>query len=141
MNWKPISTAPKDGTHIIVAYAGRETFGTGRIWAEVVKWDNHYCGWSDDETEYVMSDATFTHWAPLPPVDENEDDNPMGCLHINQCSMEDAADKYASDYWAELAQQKYEADNYRYAAQDVRYYVADAISRMLAATKQTREQK
>ena len=68
MEWMPIETAPKDGTHIIVAYAGREAFGTGRIWAEVVKWDNHYCGWSDDETEYVMSDSTFTHWTPLLPV-------------------------------------------------------------------------
>jgi len=141
MEWQPIETAPKDGTHIVVAYAKRDAFGVGRIWAEVVKWDDHYCGWSDDETEHTMSDSTFTHWMPLPPVNNNEEKKPMDCLHINQGSKDAAADKYSADYWAELAQQKYEADNYRYAAQDVRYYVADAISRMLAAAQRARVQK
>lgn len=68
--WKPISTAPKDGTHIIAAYAKRNVFASRRIWANIVKWDCTYNGWVDDETEHVLSDKMYSHWMPLLPIGE-----------------------------------------------------------------------
>lgn len=69
MGWQPIETAPKDGTHIIVAYAKRYAFASRRIWANIVKWDSTYNGWVDDETEHFMSDKMYSHWMPLLPID------------------------------------------------------------------------
>lgn len=70
MEWQPIETAPKDGTHIIAAYAKRNVFSSRRIWADIVKWDSTYNGWVDDQTEHFMSDKLYSHWMPLLPIDK-----------------------------------------------------------------------
>lgn len=71
MLWQPIETAPRDGTHIIVAYAKRNLFSARRIWADIVKWDSTYNGWVDDETEHFMSDNFYSHWMPLLPINND----------------------------------------------------------------------
>lgn len=74
MEWQPIETAPKDGTHIIVIYRDYKKFGSGRIWSDIVKWEKSWNGWSDDETDYIMDDNTFTHWMLLPEPPKERDE-------------------------------------------------------------------
>lgn len=55
--WRPIETAPKDGTHILGLLEDGEV---ERIhW---YKYPTHSC-W---ETSYFESEITPTHWMPLP---------------------------------------------------------------------------
>lgn len=67
MSWKPIESAPKDGTSIILLIDGSVIEGqwlvTGYrpkgIW-EVVTLDSHGCGCCSD------NNSDPTHWMPLP---------------------------------------------------------------------------
>jgi len=52
--WKPISTAPKDGTEILGYWARSKVYG-------LTEWRGD--GWIDEEGDPV-SDPT--HWMPLP---------------------------------------------------------------------------
>jgi hypothetical protein len=68
MKWQDISTAPKDGTDIIVAVYEED----GRYWGQdIVAW-NAAIGW--DSAGYDWQPNMITHWMPLPPppTDEQE---------------------------------------------------------------------
>jgi hypothetical protein len=55
--WQPISTAPKDGTSILIFEAEDGTTGTVRV-----------SRWRDDTipTGWTGTDRTPSHWLPLP---------------------------------------------------------------------------
>jgi hypothetical protein len=55
--WKPIETAPKDGTWVLLARGGI----TGRI---ACLWDKDYAGWMNVRAGYEF--RAPTHWMPLP---------------------------------------------------------------------------
>jgi len=65
--WRPIETAPKDGTFIIVYYRMiGSPFGNCH-WIDVVRWASFGGGpeaWLDTD-DLVSCDPT--HWRPLPP--------------------------------------------------------------------------
>lgn len=67
--WQPIETAPKDGTHILIATPGRsvliaywreealfERFEKGAAW-QVFDCEDGWYSWAEKEA---------THWMPLP---------------------------------------------------------------------------
>ena len=55
--WQPISTAPKDGTSILIFEAQEGTMGAVRV-----------SRWRDDTipTGWTGSERTPSHWLPLP---------------------------------------------------------------------------
>jgi hypothetical protein len=66
MQWQPISTAPKDGTRLLVSEGGE---------VQVVAWRATPYGrqnWGADDGESVFVAGWFspTHWMPLPPPPE-----------------------------------------------------------------------
>jgi hypothetical protein len=64
--WKPIETAPKDGTPILALYAdawGMRRYSV-RYWS-TGNWESGKEGWSD-EWRQLRKDQP-THWQPLPP--------------------------------------------------------------------------
>lgn len=65
-DWQPISTAPKDGTHVVI-YAPRRSDGKPRrsrrgCMANVAHFESGW-GWSTSPGEYQVQP---THWMPLP---------------------------------------------------------------------------
>ena len=65
MNWQPIETAPKDGTHIIAFRPGNTPHIEGMYWA--VYEDTDRAGawhWSYDGD--APRENPPTHWMPLP---------------------------------------------------------------------------
>lgn len=68
--WQPISTAPKDGTEILVCACGNSWF--------VVFWDdklgNTHCWQTPDGVAY--HNDLPSHWMPLPAIPP--DCNPLG---------------------------------------------------------------
>ena len=54
--WRPIETAPKDGTRILVWVEGAESH-------EIVGWLGD-CWFNGDVTDFMFGDPT--HWMPLP---------------------------------------------------------------------------
>jgi len=65
--WRPISTAPKDGTRIL-GY-GLVGFETEKKGVATVKWCPTYSEWNCDPneaTEYGYESCELTHWQPLP---------------------------------------------------------------------------
>ncbi len=62
--WQPIETAPRDGTHVIVAYD--EIVGEARFDDEGGPHAGWY--WTDQHwTDAVGGEAFYpTHWQPLP---------------------------------------------------------------------------
>jgi hypothetical protein len=64
--WKPISTAPKDGTIILVAI----NYNDGPLQHDIVWWNDYYDYWESagydwkpvkyDDVEHIF------HWMPLP---------------------------------------------------------------------------
>lgn len=62
-DWQPISTAPKDGTRIIVAVK-RRVIG-------VSFWLPSSGQWWSQETARSMREP-FSHWMPLPPPPSGE---------------------------------------------------------------------
>lgn len=57
--WRPIESAPKDGTNILLAHARAVFDGY---------WDVYANGWVDDVTDLYEDKITYqaTHWRPLP---------------------------------------------------------------------------
>lgn len=78
MEWQPISTAPKDGTTVILAGDGRVTCGewckpseTPRIkyvngFAPEPEWDEWDPFWSSHDGGFTEEHPP-SHWMPLPP--------------------------------------------------------------------------
>ena len=77
MDWQPISTAPKDGTKVLIVneYGGIDVAGYVEEWRERTEFVRHAkdgdvyrtvreeCGYWESETAYCP-----THWMPLPPT-------------------------------------------------------------------------
>lgn len=69
--WKPIASAPKDGTRVLVAVRASEQ---GPAEVDVVRWakpePSAEEGWiatdSDPAARVVYADAELTRWMPLP---------------------------------------------------------------------------
>jgi len=57
--WRPIGTAPKDGTWILIAVRDQPR-------VTVVRWRDVW-GWRDGNEGGFMRGAV-THWQPLPPA-------------------------------------------------------------------------
>lgn len=60
--WKPIETAPKDGTAILVS-EGRFCY--------CVEWIEEFDWWAVDDNKlgpFRLRGAAPTHWMPLPPA-------------------------------------------------------------------------
>lgn len=75
MSWKPIETAPKDGTTVLVAqaYADDGVVFTYKAFIEFVQcavWDDYWGSWvmSKPYPEVESRDVFFepTHWMPIP---------------------------------------------------------------------------
>lgn len=61
--WRPIETAPKDGTSILVTDARVED------WTQVVWWDDEVMTdwkWAHSDADGLWHKDSFTHWMPLP---------------------------------------------------------------------------
>ncbi len=73
--WRPFSTAPKDGTTVLVAWF-RERKGLYHNGPELVKWDKYHDGegwvmlpWAPFERNKYVTGGFHdlpTHWAPVP---------------------------------------------------------------------------
>lgn len=57
MTWLPISSAPKDGTRIILADCA---------WIETGFWNTQLSQWMDDAKQGWCNANWPTHWQPLP---------------------------------------------------------------------------
>jgi hypothetical protein len=65
--WQDISTAPKDGTRVMLSYDDSVT--TGRYWDA---WNDGTADWFDDSDDVLCGYLKPTHWMPLPPAPEKE---------------------------------------------------------------------
>jgi hypothetical protein len=82
---------------------------------------------SDDTTQEARA-AIESALRAVPAIPE-----PLDCLHINRGSADAEADEYAAEYFAQLAQDKADADLRRGALQTIGYYVRDALRRYQAS--------
>jgi hypothetical protein len=80
------------------------------------------------EAELQQARAELAALRAVPGIPE-----PLECLHISRGSADAAADEYAAEYWAHLAQGKADADLRRGALQTVGYYVRDTLRRYQAS--------
>ncbi len=75
VEWRPIETAPKDGTLILCLYPDRHGQDqlSLRYWA-VGDWPSsgRTEGWSDQHRQLRKTEPT--HWLPLPPAPGEEDE-------------------------------------------------------------------
>lgn len=66
--WRPIETAPKDGSAVLVAFRNTDDH---EEWMAIVKWNSRAkdeFGW-DDLSSFECHNATMaTHWMALPPL-------------------------------------------------------------------------
>jgi hypothetical protein len=63
--WRPIETAPKDGTRILV---WREAVVPGAPYCDVTAWPKNWTGlWPTAYMHYADGHEP-THWQPLPPL-------------------------------------------------------------------------
>lgn len=60
--WRPIETAPRDGTEIMLSGI---TPGTSNRWQGVGAW--WHDDWRDDEENNMFGFHAPSHWRPLPP--------------------------------------------------------------------------
>ena len=82
-DWKPIESAPKDGTPVLLACAGYKSMTVG-FWADPVEYEGEAEGWTlemNDPAIDPFSAAYWggcsecsdpTHWMPLPPPPGSE---------------------------------------------------------------------
>jgi hypothetical protein len=63
MRWRPIETAPKDGSSILAIWRWGDNPDNGAETHMVVRW----CGWWDAQG---FTQPEPTHWMPLPPAPE-----------------------------------------------------------------------
>lgn len=64
--WRPIASAPRDGTKVIVRQSAT------LFSEEAVSWDEGYNGWRVDDTNLVYGSAAFDEWLPIPGAAERE---------------------------------------------------------------------
>lgn len=57
--WRPIETAPKDGTRVVLGWLDR-------AWAHPGYYAADHGGWANDEDHAGFFDEP-THWMPMPP--------------------------------------------------------------------------
>ena len=75
--WRPIETAPKDGTHILLYYPERDCC-IGGSYVEITDgdWETGYKRWMEwqvDDELYVGDEGySPTHWMPLPTPPQGE---------------------------------------------------------------------
>ena len=62
MNWQPIETAPKDGTHILLARTDSEWVCQGRYVCD----DKGWYELNNDASDHWGGEIYPTHWMPLP---------------------------------------------------------------------------
>ena len=68
--WRPIETAPKDGTRIVLAkYVGHFDHPTALWWMLLGMWSTKWSNWNDGIEPCGL--AGPTHWRPIlaPPED------------------------------------------------------------------------
>ena len=69
MEWQDISTAPKDGTRILLAkIVGHPSHPTALWWAAAGHWSIRFDNWNDGVEPAGL--AGPTHWMPLPTPKE-----------------------------------------------------------------------
>lgn len=92
MDWQPIETAPKDGSHIWVFANGKDDMGEDITWQGVIYWMNFLlmpgqpASWAclprlNPEFKYEDDKSVWqpaivpepTHWMPLPPPPSSEE--------------------------------------------------------------------
>lgn len=68
MQWQPIETAPKDGTHILAYGESRYSIVEAETQAIIFWWEKP-CDLGHWTTLYGLEGMVFrpTHWMPLPP--------------------------------------------------------------------------
>lgn len=72
--WRPIETAPKDGTHVDL-WAGEERVADCRWNISRRRWE--HWGWGDyDGMDMVKVDFEPTHWIPIPSAPLKEEGGP-----------------------------------------------------------------
>lgn len=84
-DWRPIETAPKDGTSILLATAGKPG-------VDLLEWKGgKRGGWTTECGSFQYGDGIYTHWQPLPtpPVNDmstevRETDDPNIKLHVRK---------------------------------------------------------
>ena len=65
MDWQPIETAPKDGTHVL----GYGPMDDGTYWMEDLYWYESMEAWP---ITFMHGHGEPTHWMPLPEPPESE---------------------------------------------------------------------
>ena len=69
--WRPIETAPKDGTKILLGkIAGHPDHPTALWWATSGFWSDKWGNWNDGIEPAGL--ASPTHWQPLPEPPKQE---------------------------------------------------------------------
>lgn len=67
--WRPIETAPRDGTRILLAGGGLERVNVGNWCAHVAAWDAEAEGMFEDGPAFLEGHEDGpTMWMPLPPL-------------------------------------------------------------------------
>ena len=59
--WKSMETAPKDGTNILA---------TDTVRWYLIHWKNGF--WLNSDYVYMIPNARYTHWMPLPTMPERK---------------------------------------------------------------------
>lgn len=84
--WKPIETAPKDGTFVLLySPDAKEPSIFVGYFISHVDGDEWFSEWHDawvDDGAKVISDVTLTHWMPLPERPE-----PLTATRIANCNI------------------------------------------------------
>lgn len=71
MKWRPIESAPKDGTRLMLAkIVGHPANPTALWWACAGLWSDRWNNWNDGVEPCGL--AGPTHWLPLPPPPDRE---------------------------------------------------------------------
>lgn len=63
MYWRPIDTAPKDGTHVIL---GVNSETSARILMDMFYEDGDWGNYDEVVCDMLLSGEKLTHWMPLP---------------------------------------------------------------------------
>lgn len=64
--WRPIETAPRDGTRIMLWWGYFEPYMAPGRWNHVEGYDKVWEGWEDDTPHIPGNQECITHWMPLP---------------------------------------------------------------------------
>lgn len=69
--WRPMETAPKDGSRILLAkIVGHPSHPTALWWAVAGHWSEKWSNWNDDVEPCGL--ASPNYWQPLPPAPEGK---------------------------------------------------------------------